>query len=200
VKVELALLLACGCVTRPLAPDGDDLAQQQQQSDLATLSDLAAACPPSIEGFYADLSGNTKVQAGYLIAEPITIPCPTTVSALGILTRASGGQVSIGLYDTDTADPANPFPGNRLAYTNDQSIASVGRNEFPVTRATVAPGDYFIATIYSTTTQVAASTQQGTMVGIEIASPKPATTELPQTFPTPTNKQVGRALNYYTLP
>jgi hypothetical protein len=184
VMKMLALILLTSC-------SGSSLAVNDAPPDLGCASPA---------GFYDDLSGTIKVQAGYLIAEPITIDCTTTLNALGVISRSQGALVSIGLYDSNTADPANPFPANRLAYANDQTISTVGRNEFATAASTLKPGAYWIATVYSMEAPVAASTPDGSSIGIQIASPKPSSSELPEIFPAPPARQVTRVLNYYAVP
>jgi hypothetical protein len=183
----LAMILLTGC-------SGSSLAVDDASPDLAS-----GGCA-STAGFYEDLSGTIKVQAGYLIAEPITIECTTTLSALGVISRSQGALVSIGLYDSNTADPANPFPAHRLAYANNQTLSTVGRNESATAASTLMPGGYWIATLYSIDAQMAASTPDGSSINVQLASQKPSSSELPEIFPAPPARQVTRVLNYYTLP
>lgn len=93
-------------------------------------------------GSPGDLHLNSLFDLDYLLARPVAIEHPATVTALGLISREGKGvHVRLALYADD-----NGSPGNLVVATPSTEVL-IGSQEIPVAPTQVAAGDYWIASV-----------------------------------------------------
>jgi hypothetical protein len=179
-----------GSVTLQFTSNGNETvcANFDEGSDAGDCTDGA---PQIVRyGNYLPLTCATGgIDGNVLFGARFVIPAPITLTALGVITFASGSSAILGLYADNGSGP-----GALIAHTAPTALAS-GVNEIPVApSAMVAAGTYWIAGEYS---GIASVCIDGTSSAADYASV--AFGSLPNPWsPAPTTISSGN-INYYVV-
>jgi hypothetical protein len=157
---------------------------------------LAGTCLPASSdggtvryGFTTPLGSVANNSGNYLFGMAISVPMPITVTALGVITNATGGQFVMGLYSGTSGVPGT------LIVAASPATATNGVQEFPVTPIAIAAGTYWM---------VASAGSAGVnhwgyaATGSDWASPYTYTGALPATAPAGTTYP-NDSLNFYVV-
>jgi hypothetical protein len=140
-------------------------------------------------GFTTPLGGIANNSGNYLFGMSISVPMPITVTALGVITNATGGQFVMGLYSDTSGNPGS------LVVAAAPASATNGVQEFPVTPVAIVAGSYWM---------VASAGSAGinhwgyAATGSDWASPYTYTGTLPATAPSGTT-YTNDSLNFYVV-
>jgi hypothetical protein len=140
-------------------------------------------------GFATPLGGIANNSGNYIFGMAVSVPSPITVTALGVITNASGGTFVMGLY-SDTSG----VPGSLLAAATPAS-ATNGVQEFPVTPVAIAAGTYWVT---ASADPVGINHWGYAATGSDWAAPYTYTGTLPATAPSGTIYSYD-SLNFYLV-
>jgi hypothetical protein len=99
------------------------------------------------------LPDTQNYSAGFLVAFRVTVAAAAQLASFGVVTRAGGSQVRIGLYRNSGVSPTER-PAERVAQTA-ATLLQTGRQEIPITPVQLAAGDYWIVPLFDAPTPIA---------------------------------------------
>jgi hypothetical protein len=125
---------------------------------------------------------------GYLLGGRLTVPQPSVLTHLGVIAKAGGPQVRMGLYTNGSGGPA------QLVATAPPAALTVGAVEIPVPPTALAAGTYWVMAVYDTTASVGLDESDPTALVTYMA--RPFEFPLPNPMP-PLANYTGQRFNYY---
>jgi hypothetical protein len=138
-------------------------------------------------GFAEELPEDSDHSPGALLGSAVEVPQRAELTHVGIVGRAAGPRVRIGIYDDDGGRP-----GALLAEVN--ATLDGERQEFPVIPTVLEPGTYWFMAVYD----AEASVGQASVPGAEYRFiVHPFAAALPSSWPSEDLAQTGTVFNYY---
>ena len=125
--------------------------------------------------------------ANYLVGTSLQIPADGILTHLGVIAKAIGPHVQLGLYTESAGEP------DVLVAVTHAEVLAGGENWFPVTATAIAAGKYWIMGVYDADASIGQSASDSTVIKYRDLV---FSVSLPATFGTATTYS-GPSFNYF---
>jgi hypothetical protein len=153
---------------------------------------ISSTCATAYKvGNYTLFSGKSSHASNYLLGSRITLSKAATLVDFGIISVASGPDVTMALYTE-----SGGHPGTLVAYTGSTALSGSDQQIAPNTNASLSATNYWIMAVYNTNASVGIDYSNASVevdyISFTYGSSLPTTFGTPQTY-------TGQQFNYYLL-
>jgi hypothetical protein len=141
--------LICGDVNNSLGLTSSDALAVLRAAVGQEVPLACGVCPAALVfGVTEAVPESSAFGANYLLGGPIEIGQTMTMTQFGLLSRAEGSHVRMGLYTNDGGKPGT------LVIGTDSAEIDRGSHVIPVFATEIEAGDYWIMAVYDTETML----------------------------------------------